>query len=311
MVMRRIALAGLALIVTVPVAGANPAADCSQHQDADRRIRGCSELIRQNPRHPDLFKMYHNRALAYWKKGQYDPAIQDYNKAIELNSRIHGLFYDRATLFLIKKQNDRAIADYDKAVALDPRHANSYFNRGAAYADKGQHERAIRDYNKAIEINPRDAKTFYNRGNSHVKNKQLDKAIPDYTKAIELDPKLARAYSDRGIVYEALGRKTEAIADLRKSLALDPRIKLSQDALARLEAAIPSDPAVAEFCGKAKEPKKCLSTQALVQQLKKDPKAARWNDEVDFTYTRSDDESSMLFKFMLESMPSQGQQPKR
>jgi tetratricopeptide (TPR) repeat protein len=308
----------VAIFCSVLVLGASPAradaaADCSQHQDADRRIRGCSEFIQQNPRHADLFKVYHNRALAYWKKNQHDSAIQDYNKAIELNAREYSLFYDRGNLFLIKRQYDNAIKDYDKALALNPRHAKSYFNRGAAYADKSQYDRAIQDFSKTIEIDARDAQAYYNRGNSYAKSKQPDRAILDYSKAIELNPKMAVAYSNRGLVHEAAGRTKDAIADFRKSIALDPGMKASQEGLKRLEAtgSVASDPASLEFCGKAKDRTKCLSTRALLEQLKKDKTAARWNDQIDFEYAQGDQEATLLFEFMLKSMGGKAGQPKR
>ena len=93
---------------------------------------------------------------------------------------------------------------------------------------------------------------------------------------------------------------------------LDPRLKIGEEGLKRIEAAaVPSDPAAADFCGKAKEPKKCLSTRALLQQLKTDAKAARWSSDVDFEYAQGDDELNTLFKFMLESIPSRAPQQKR
>jgi tetratricopeptide (TPR) repeat protein len=49
---------------------------------------------------------------------------------------------------------DRAISDFTKALEIDQRYADAYYNRGLAYKYKGQYDKAITDYNKAIEINP-------------------------------------------------------------------------------------------------------------------------------------------------------------
>jgi len=73
-------------------------------------------------------KFYNNRGIAYGEKGQYDQAISDFNKAIEINPR------------------------YDKA----------YNNRGIVHRLKGQYGQAISDFNKAIEINPMDAQAYNN-----------------------------------------------------------------------------------------------------------------------------------------------------
>ena len=73
-------------------------------------------------------KFYNNRGIAYGEKGQYDQALSDFNKAIEIN----------------------------------PRYVKAYNNRGIVYRLKGQYDQAISDFNKAIEINPRDAQTYNN-----------------------------------------------------------------------------------------------------------------------------------------------------
>ncbi len=73
-------------------------------------------------------KFYNNRGIAYGEKGQYDQAISDFNKALEIN----------------------------------PRYNKAYNNRGITYRLKGQYDQAILDFNKAIEINPIDAEAYNN-----------------------------------------------------------------------------------------------------------------------------------------------------
>ncbi|QNI77565.1 TPR repeat family protein [Synechococcus sp. MVIR-18-1] len=47
-----------------------------------------------------------------------------------------------------------AIADWNKAIEINPQDALAYYNRGLAKYDSGDHQGAIVDYNKAININP-------------------------------------------------------------------------------------------------------------------------------------------------------------
>ncbi len=99
---------------------------------------------------------YNNRGNAYWNEGQYDQAISDYNKALEIN----------------------------------PRHTQAYNNRGVAYRSKGQYDQAISDYNKALEINPRFAAAYYNRAIVYLSTGQYDKAWEDVYKAQDLGHKI-------------------------------------------------------------------------------------------------------------------------
>ena len=52
-----------------------------------------------------------------------------------------------------KGEYDSAIANYTKAIDINARDAVAYNNRGIAYRAKGDNDSAIADYTKAIEIN--------------------------------------------------------------------------------------------------------------------------------------------------------------
>ncbi|MGI9523554.1 MAG: tetratricopeptide repeat protein [Hyphomicrobiaceae bacterium] len=129
--------------------------DCNQSKNADLQIRGCTEIINQKSR-KDLSIAYNSRGVAYLKKGQYD----------------------------------RAIADYSKAINLNPRYAHAYYNRGNAYRYKGQYGQSIADQTKAIQINPKYPFAYVARGWAYEKEKLRHKAIADYKRALGLNPKL-------------------------------------------------------------------------------------------------------------------------
>src|SRR5262249_60612061 len=49
-----------------------------------------------------------------------------------------------------------AIADYNRAIELDPKYAAAYSNRGIAKQAKGDLDGAITDFSRAIELDPQD-----------------------------------------------------------------------------------------------------------------------------------------------------------
>ena len=54
----------------------------------------------------------------------------------------------------MKKGNyNQAILDYNKAIKLNPRYANAYYNRAIAYKKLGQSKKAAGDYNNYLKIN--------------------------------------------------------------------------------------------------------------------------------------------------------------
>ena len=128
-------------------------------------------------------EFYNNRGMAYDKEGQYDQAILDYNKALNINPRYAEAYNNRGVIYRKKGQLDRAISDYNKALKINPRDAEAYNNRGVVYLWKGEFDRAISDYNKALEINPRFAESYYGRGVCYYSQKQYDKSWEDVNKA--------------------------------------------------------------------------------------------------------------------------------
>ena len=88
--------------------------------------------------------------------GHHAKALQDYNKAIELDP-IDSLAYNyRGNLYNSTGQSDKALLDYNKAIELDPNLFTTHNLKDA--------EKALSDYNKAIELNPNDSLAYNKRG---------------------------------------------------------------------------------------------------------------------------------------------------
>ena len=78
-----------------------------------------------------------------------------------------------------------AITDYDKAIEINPQDAGAYSNRGSAKDDLGDYQGAIVDYDKAIEINPQYASAYLNRGIARELVNDLAGACSDWRKAAD------------------------------------------------------------------------------------------------------------------------------
>ncbi len=171
---------------------------------------------------PDYVAAYHNRGCAYNEKGKYDLAIADFNKAIELKSDYATAYHNRGYAYNEKGKYDFAIADFNKAIELQPNDAVTYHNRGRVYNRKGEHDLAIADFNKAIELQPDYATAYNNRGYAYTQKGEHDLASADYSHTIALKPDNATAYNNRGYTYNEKGEHDLAIADFNKAIELKP-----------------------------------------------------------------------------------------
>jgi lipoprotein NlpI len=131
-------------------------------------------------------------------------------------------YYNSASSKAAKRDWDGAIADLTKAIELKPNHAEAYYNRGFAKAAERDWDGAIADCTKAIELKPDYAKACYNRGNAKKAKGDFEGAKADYTKAIAVDPKSVWPYHIRGCIRYDLHDFTNALVDFRKALELDP-----------------------------------------------------------------------------------------
>ena len=79
-----------------------------------------------------------------------------------------------------------AIDDWSKAIEINPQHANAYINRSNTKLKLGDNEGALQDSNKAIEIDPSSSFAYMNRGISRELVNDLKGACDDWRKAAGL-----------------------------------------------------------------------------------------------------------------------------
>ena len=110
-------------------------------------------------------------------------------------------YYDRGVLFMEKSQYDLALLEFNKALDIYPQSVEIYSARGILYSRKGQYDLAITDFSTVIKIKPDHAQTYYNRGITYAFSGQLELANLDFNKCLGLNPSHAMAYDARGSLY--------------------------------------------------------------------------------------------------------------
>jgi len=103
-------------------------------------------------------------------------------------------YYNNGVEFVKARQYDRAIVEFTKALEINPGIANAYALRSLCYGARGQSDRAIADSTKALEINPRLALAYENRAIGYFAKKRFDKAWDDVHKAQSLGYNINRKF---------------------------------------------------------------------------------------------------------------------
>ncbi len=184
----------------------------------------------QNPASTDG---YAEQGIAHFEKSDFNGAIADFTKAIELNStNLEFCFYFRGMAFYRIGKLDEALADVSKAIALRE-HPRFFDDRGNMLAQKGDLAAALSDLNKAIEISPEYAKAFGDRALVRLMLGEDSAAESDFKKSFELDPRLKPQFDaavneirQRAAIY-AEHRKPSDLEILKASWTEAPSSKLA------------------------------------------------------------------------------------
>ncbi len=211
---------------------------------------------------------YYNRGLAYYHKEQYPNAIEDFDKASNLNFSVEGTAAKKGLAYLklnnVQKSREElqkaisedatnveilknlgkanlmagdlqnALSALNRATQLNAKDAEIFYIRGLVLANASQNKEALDDYGMAIALNTKYTEAFVNRGNVLATMGEYDKALADYNQAILLNPKMANVYNNRGNVYMRQQQWQNAVADFDKALVLNPNY--SKAAASRQEA---------------------------------------------------------------------------
>jgi tetratricopeptide (TPR) repeat protein len=170
-------------------------------------------------------------ANAHLDQREYDKAIEDCDKAIDLDAESAEAYITRARAWAAKREYPKAVADCDEAISISPGLAAAYVARANAFMDNddgvrriADREKALADCNKALGIDPKSVAAFTARGRAWIYKHECDKAIADCDKALSLDPKSAETYDVRGNAWSDKRDFGKALSDLNQAVALNPKL---------------------------------------------------------------------------------------
>ncbi|MDO4177863.1 MAG: tetratricopeptide repeat protein [Phascolarctobacterium sp.] len=97
-------------------------------------------------------------------------------------------YFERGVLSQANANVSEAIENYNKALELDANYAPSYYNRGVCLTTLGESEKALADFNKAIELNEKYVSAYNSRGEYYLAKGDKEKALADFNKALTYAP---------------------------------------------------------------------------------------------------------------------------
>ena len=171
----------------------------------------------------------------FFKAGDTDNAIQEYQKALELNPnnaearlKLGFLFYNA------RQEHQEGMAHYRKALQLNPNDPRIHHDLGMALFHQRQFDQAVEHLSKALEGMPNGLNLQYTAVNMRQHLGQAlfyagktKEAVRYFSEAIRLDPNCAEAHYSLATTLAVLGDLAQALPHYKKAVELKPTVDRS------------------------------------------------------------------------------------
>jgi len=214
---------------------------------------------------PDYTLPYKERGNSWYKKEEYQKALNDYNKYASLRDDIEDVdfYYDKAWCENeLEKYND-AVESLKKCIELDNTYADAYselgfscyklhrdeealsYYRAANYYDENKqmgiigqgdvfynniknYDSAMYYFEKATSFNKTNKSLYYKLGWCYNDKERYSDAVEVLTQVVKLDPKHYSAMEELGFSYYKLKKYNDALVHLKKAMTGDAQSELSR-----------------------------------------------------------------------------------
>jgi tetratricopeptide (TPR) repeat protein len=183
---------------------------------------------------------------------------------------------------------DAALADYGKVLELAPNRPGIHYRLGRVHLARGRpplaaaeaEANAVREFEAELGVDPTNADAAYELGELRRKAGDLEGARALFDQAVQHHPEFEQGLVGLGRVLIAQGQPERALAHLEKAIGLDPRdevayFQLSQAhrALGHLEKAQSAQAEFQRLRAKKREEERLglLRQQGVTQQEVEDP----------------------------------------
>lgn len=182
-----------------------------------------NDLVRQEPDNPTA---YFRLGVAYRLEKEFNPAIKNLKKALELNPRLMDVFINLVSVYAEMDDYNTAITLCDthlEKVRTEPVIAAIVLNsKGTLLTESRQVEKGKQVLRKAIETNRNYITPYMTLGKVLAREGKKDEAAQIYLELLKHRPNLPAPHSFIASIYEGQGKLDEAETHYKKALEIFP-----------------------------------------------------------------------------------------
>lgn len=144
------------------------------------------------------YKYYLDNGIFDIQNGRFQQGIENINKSLELKSDWEIPYFYRAVAYQALENFDEAILDYTKTIQLNEKMTDAYYNRAKILLSRKDIEnpdicRAVSDLEKALELDPNFLEALYAMAAAQKKLENYNDALVYLDRLLELEPEAVHA----------------------------------------------------------------------------------------------------------------------
>jgi tetratricopeptide (TPR) repeat protein len=145
-------------------------------------------------------------------------ALNDINKAIDLNPQTPGALENRASLLETMGKHDEALEKANSTQDL----AKVWYNRAVVLRNEGKFDEALEAYDKAIELDPQDAEAKIDKGLTFLAMGRFNESLASFDEALAIEPNSSYTWIEKGLVLSRMEQFNESLKAYEEALRMDP-----------------------------------------------------------------------------------------
>ncbi|OHD56511.1 MAG: hypothetical protein A2Y33_15420 [Spirochaetes bacterium GWF1_51_8] len=171
---------------------------------------------------PDHYEAYYIRGFISLDLGKYEDALADYRKTVELKKDYTNAYINMSYILNLLNKYDESIEAVKYALELDDSSSRAYKNYANALIGKKAYDDAVKMLQQAVNLDEEYEEGFFLLGKLYLRKKEYYLAVENLDKAIELNDEREDAYYVRGIVYFQQENYKKAVEDFTKAIEFGP-----------------------------------------------------------------------------------------
>lgn len=168
---------------------------------------------------------HYNRGCELLKANRFQDALNDFNKALELNPKYYEASYKKALIYQLTGYDKFAARRYQDILKYRPDMDLARINLATLHHKHKHYKGAEEQLKLVVNRNYYSFEAHYNLANVYLDQQKPEDAIKEYKVCLKLQPTNAHVHNNMGVIFLQKKYVDEAVQEFRKAANLEPANK--------------------------------------------------------------------------------------